>query len=79
MQSLVPSLTPNNLIPFTIYFSFVYLTFDKKGPLRICKKKDTSGLAKTGPLRIGKIRTPRIGKIVPFRIGKISTLPDWQN
>ena len=27
MLSLVSSLTPNNLIPFTIYVSFVYLSF----------------------------------------------------
>ena len=29
VRSLVSSLTPNNLIFFTIYFSFVYLSFDK--------------------------------------------------
>ena len=66
MQSLVPSLSPNNLIPFTIIFSFIFLSLDKTIPLRIDKirtppdwqKKDPSGLAELGPLRIGKNRTP---------------------
>ena len=70
MQSLVPSLSLNNLIPFTIFFSFVYLCLDKIVPLRIGKnrtppdwqKQHHSGLAKLGS----------------FRIGNIGTLPDWQ-
>ena len=71
VQSLVRSLSLNNLISFTIIFSSVYLSLNKIVPLRIGKnstppdwqKQDPSGLAKTGPLRIGKNRT----------------LPDWQN
>ena len=65
VKSLVPSLTLNNLIPFTIYFSFVYLSLDKKVPLRVGKSGnlpdwqnwDRSGLAKLGPFRIGKYGT----------------------
>ena len=63
MQSLVPSLSPNNLLPFTIYFSFVYLSFDENRTPLDWQKQDPSGLAKLGPLRFGKNRTP----------------PDWQN
>ena len=79
MQSLVPSLSLNNLIPLTFFFSVVFLSLHKTIPLRVEKnksppdrqkqdpaglaKRDPSGLVKTGPLRIGKNRTP----------------PDWQN
>ena len=63
MQSLVPSLTPNNLIPFTSYFSFVYLSFDKYRNVPEWQNSDPSELAKIGPLRIGKIGPLRIGKI----------------
>ena len=70
VQSLVPSLTLNNLIPFTTIFSSVYLSLNKIVPTRIGKnstppdwqKQYPSGLAKTIPLRVGKNSTP----------------PDWQ-
>ena len=70
MQSLVPSLSLKNLITFTIFFSSVFLSLDKKIPLRIDKNRTPpdrqiqypSGLAKLGPLRISKNKTP----------------PDWQ-
>ena len=78
MQSLVPSLSLNNLISLTTFYSVVFLSFDKLIPLRIDKnrtppdwqnwdpsgltKSDPSGLVKLGPLRIDKNRTP----------------PDWQ-
>ena len=71
MLSLVPSLSPNILIPFTIYFSFVYLSFDKNKTPPDWQNWDPSGLAEIGPFRIC-----RIG---PLRIGKIETPPDWQN
>ena len=66
VQSLVPSLSLYNLLPFTIFFSFVYLSLDKIIPLRIDKNRtppdwknwDPSGLAKLGPFRIGKNKTP---------------------
>ena len=54
VQSLVPSLSLNNLTPLTIIFSSVYLSPETKIiPLRVDKK--------TVPLRIGKIRPLRIG------------------
>ena len=59
MQSLIPSLSLNNPIPFAIIFSSVYLgPFNKIIPLRVDKKQYPSGLAKIGPFRIGKIETP---------------------
>ena len=86
MQSLVPSLSLNNIIPFTIFFSFDYLSLDKVVPLQIGKnrtppdcqnstppdwqKQDPYGLEKIGPLRIGKNRNPPDW---PHR-----TPPDWQ-
>ena len=74
VQSLVPTLSLKNLIPFTIIFSSVYLSL-KKSTLPDCKKQrpswignystppnwqkqDASVLAKTGQLRIDKIGTP---------------------
>ena len=68
VPSLVSSLTPNNLIPFTLYLSFVYLSF------RIPKT--------TSIYILIRIRFPvpfRIGKLGSFRIDKIRILPDWQN
>ena len=70
VQSLVPSLSLNNLIPFTTIFSSAYLSLNKIVPIRIGKnstppdsqKQYPSGLAKTRPLRVGKNSTP----------------PDWQ-
>ena len=70
VQSLVPSLSLNNLIPFTIIFTSVYLSlnkistppdwqkYGKIGTLLDWQNWDTSGLAKLRPLRIGKIGTP---------------------
>ena len=71
MQSLVPSLSLNNLIPLTTFFSVVFLSLDKIIHLRIDKNSTppdwqkwyASGLAKTRPLQIGKNKTPS----------------DWQN
>ena len=65
MQSLVPSLSLDNLIPSAIFFSFVYLSHGKKKTLPKwqnrtppdLQKKDTSGLANLRPLRIGTVRT----------------------
>ena len=58
MQSLVPSLSLNNLTPLKIIFSSVYLSpLTKILPLRVDKKQYPSGLAKIGRLRIGKIET----------------------
>ena len=88
MQSLVLSLSPNNLIPFTIYFYFVYISFDKNRTLPKWQSLDPSGLIKMGPLRIGKIGTPPdwqkkdpsgLAKLGPLRIGKSRNSPDWQN
>ena len=66
VQSLVPSLSLNNLIPLTTFYSVVFLSFDKRIPLRIDKNWtppdwqnwDPSELTKLGPLRIDKKRTP---------------------
>ena len=77
VQSMVPSLSLNNLIPLTTFYSVVVLRFDKIIPLRIDKNRtasdwqnlDPSVLTKLGPLRIDKKRT--------LRIGKIATPPDW--
>ena len=76
MQSLVPSLSLNNLTPLTIIFSSVYLSPQTKIiPLRVDKKQFPSGLAKIEPLRIGKIETPPdwdpsgFVKTRPLRIG----------
>ena len=69
MQSLDSSLTLNNLIFFTIYFSFVYFSFDKIGPLRIDKIRTLANWQKKYP--------PDWQKQDPFRIGKIGTPPDW--
>ena len=59
----------------------------KIGTLPEWRKWDPSGLANSGPFRIGKIRTfPDSAKIWtlpdwqsydPFRLAKIWTLPDW--
>ena len=70
VQSLVPSLSLRNLIPFTILFSSVYLSLNKNSTPPDWQnstppdwqKQDLSGLA----------------KIVPLRIGKNNTPPDWQ-
>ena len=70
VQSLVPRLSPNNLIPLTNFFSVVFLNLDKTKPL---------GLNKIGPLRIGKIGLSGLVKTGPLRIGKNRTPPDWQN
>ena len=79
MQSLVPSLSLNNLIPFTIIFSSVYLSLNKIVPLRINK---------IVPHRIGKNKTPPdwqkqdpsgLAKTRPIWIGKSRNFPDWQN
>ena len=78
MQSLVPSLFLNNLIPLTIIFSSVYLHLNKKKPLRIgsnCtppdwQQHDPSGLAKKYP--------SGLAKTVPLWIGKNSAPTDWQ-
>ena len=87
MQSLVPSLSPNNLIPLTTFFFVVFLSLakiialqiDKDGTPPVWQKWDPSGLAKMGPLRIGKNRDPSgLAKMGPLRIGKNETLPDWQ-
>ena len=87
LQSLVYNLTPNNLVFLTIYFSFVYLGFDKIGPLRIdenrtppnwqnwvlldWQKKTLADWEKQDPSGLAKLGSSRIGKI---RI-----LPDWEN
>ena len=92
MQSLVPSLSLNNLIPLITFFSVVFVSLDKTIPLRIDKNRtppdwqkqapsglakwDPSGLVKTGPLRIGKNRTPPDWQNWTLRIGKIGTHPD---
>ena len=80
MQSLVPSLTPNNLILFTIYFSFLYLSFDKNRTPPDWKKEDPSGLAEIGPFSDWQNWDPSgLAKLGPLRIGKNRTPPDWQN
>ena len=82
MQSLVASLSLNNLIPFTIIFSSVYLSLNKISTPLDWQKKYPSGLAKTRPLRIGKNSTypdwqkqypSGLAKIVLLRFGKNST------
>ena len=87
VQSLVPSLSLNNLLPFTIYFSSIYLSLNKIIHLRIGKNKTPPDRQKTGHLRIGKIKTPPdwqtwdpsgLAKLGPLRIGKLGTHPDWQ-
>ena len=66
----------------------VFLKLDFKNAFNSLAKKYPSGLAKLGPLRIGKIGTPPVWqnwdpsgltKLGPLRIGKIGTPPDWQN
>ena len=79
MQSLVPSMSLNNLIPFTIFFSFVYLSLNKNSTPPDWQNWDPSGLAKQDPTGLGKTGPLRIGKIGPLRIGKIGTFSDWQN
>ena len=88
MQSLVPSLSFNKLLPYTIFFSSIYLSLNKNSTLPDWQKQDPSGLTKLVPLRIGKIKTPPdwqkqdpsgLAKTGPLRIGKIKTPPDWQN
>ena len=87
MQSLVPSLNTNNLIPVTIYFSFVYLCFDKNrtppdwqrtGPLGIGKNRTPSDWQKSFPSGLAKVGPIRIGKNRTLRIGKIGTPPDCE-
>ena len=74
MQSLVPSLSLNNLIPLTTFFSVVFLTLDETIPLRIDKNRTP---------RIGKNKTLpdwdpfRLAKLGPLGIGKNKTPPDW--
>ena len=70
MQSLVPSLSPNKLIPFSIFFSFVYLSLDKIISLRIDKNRTPTDCHKSGPLRIGK------NSFLPE--WQKNTLPEWQ-
>ena len=86
MQSLVPSLSLNNLIPFTIFFSFVFLSLDKKYPSRLTKTGSLR-IAKLGPLRIGENKTPpnwqnwdpsELAKIRPLQTGKVGTPPVWE-
>ena len=88
MQSLVPSLSVNNLIPLTIIFSSVLQSFNKTIPLRVDNKQYPSGLARIGPFRIGKIENPpvwdpsELANIRPLRFGtppfcENKTPPDW--
>ena len=79
MQSLVPSLNTNNLIPVTIYFSFVYLCFDKNrippdwqrtGPLGIGKKRTPSDWQKSFPSGLAKVGPSGLAKLGPLRIAK---------
>ena len=63
MQSLIPSLSLNNLTPLTIIFSSVYLSplFKSKiVPLLVDKNSTPPDSQNIGPLRIGKIETPPV-------------------
>ena len=75
MFSLVSSLTPNNLIPFTIYLSFVYLSFRVSTTTSVLFLLKISGflpdLKNWHPFGLAEIRL--------FRIVKIGTHQDWQN
>ena len=71
MQSLVASLSLNNLTPLTIIFSSVYLNpLTKIISLRVDKKQYPSGLAKIGPLRIRKNFDP--SGLGPLRFVKLT-------
>ena len=76
----------NNLIPFTIFFSFDFLSLDKILTLRIDKNRNPPDWQKEDPSGLAKIRHFRqkqdplgLAKTGPLRIGKIGTPPDWQN
>ena len=79
MQSLVPSLSLINLIPFSIFFSFVYLSLDKNSPLRIGKNKNPLDWQIGTPPNWPKWDHSGLVKILPLLVGKNKTPPDWQN
>ena len=79
VQSLVPSLSLNDLLPFVIFLSSVHLILNKNSTSPDWQTQDRSGLAKIVPLRIGKNKTPPdwqkqypsgFTKTGPLRIGK---------
>ena len=78
MQSLVPSLSLNNLIPFITFFSFVYLSHDKIVPLRIGKIGTPPDWQNCDPSRLAKLGPFRIGKIGIIQDLQNKTPPDWQ-
>ena len=78
MQSLVPSLSLYNLIPFTTFFSVVFLSLDKT-IIRIDKNMTPPDWQNQDPSGLAKWDTLGLAKIGPLQIGKIGTPPGWQN